>query len=379
MQKSIFNAVNISKKYHSGVLSRQALQDVCFSVKRGEKVCVLGKSGSGKTTLLRVLAGLEAVESGKLTFDRKATKIGYVSQEYTLWPHRNVLDNLTLAPSLAADQSINDLKNKAVSLLERFDLSEHIYSYPFELSGGQRQRVAVLRALMINPDLLLFDEVTSALDPALTQKVFDIIRAVSKGDYTTVLVTHQLALALSTAERVLFMDSGEIIMDGSPSDFLQSQDDPRIHSFIAESSRKEEDVKVFSGVEQFQAYHLGLIRRLPAGETISVIGAVGDRWYDLMSDVYEEYEKIRIEKKITWQMIAHDLNETDHRLLKEYPEYNKFRRPTKRGKHFVNSMVFDDTVIIHVYGDDPSVIEIGNACTAESCRQIFKEVWELSK
>jgi len=194
--------------------------------------------------VLRITAGLETIDSGVLKLNEAISepgKIIYVPQDYTLWPHMTVLENLALAPREVKKLQEADLHEEATILLDRFGLGPYGNSYPHELSGGQKQRVALLRALMMHPAVLLLDEVTSALDPELTQSVLDMIRHLAKDGYTMVVITHHVELARSIADRIIFLEDGHIIKDESASSFFFSQKAPRILSFVGDTARKDRD------------------------------------------------------------------------------------------------------------------------------------------
>ncbi len=356
----------------------RGIKNVSFTVSQGEIVCVLGQSGSGKSTLLRVLAGLISLDEGVLGVD-KDELASYVSQEYTLWPHLTILQNLTLAPKLKSKSQGKAIKEEAENLLTRFGLSEYSNNYPAELSGGQRQRVALLRAVMVKPKVLLLDEITSALDPELTKSVLDLIRALAKDGYTMIIVTHHMSFAMSVADRIIFLKNGSILQDQNTVQFFSGQENPEIKSFILDIARRDESIEVFKGREQFQAYHLGLIRRLPEGSTIHVAGAVGDAWFAPMGEFYKHYEELRIKKRIIWKMVTYDQGETDRRLAKEYPELNQFRSMPRSIQNPANYNVFGDTVITQIFEEEPTIIQVKNQSIADSYMRFFEELWNAGK
>jgi len=227
----------LTKKYSNIEGVEDGIFDISFEVGKGEVVCVLGSSGSGKTTLLKVLSGLKEADSGAYSFD--GTKnCGYVSQEYTLWPHLNVLQNLTLAPSLNGDKNKQAIEHEAINLLKKFGLEKYKKSYPHDLSGGQKQRVALLRSLMMKPSILFLDEITSSLDPELTRSVLDLVRSLAEDEYTMLIVTHHISFAKSIADRILFLKDGRLLADQSSDDFFTNQNNEEIKSFITEISNK---------------------------------------------------------------------------------------------------------------------------------------------
>ncbi len=373
----MINVKNITRIYENSSEER-GIKDVSFSVTTGEIVCILGQSGSGKSTLLRTLASLEKKDAGTVTIDSGKT-LSYVSQEYTLWPHLTVLENMTLAPVLHSPDKKNGINTEAINLLKRFELGEYVNSYPNQLSGGQRQRVALLRAVMNKPDVLLLDEVTSALDPELTKSVLDLIRALAKDGYTMVIVTHHMSFAMSVADRILFLKKGLLAQDQKTSTFFTAQTDPEIQSFILDIAKRDESIEIFKGLEQFQAYHMGLMRRLPEGSTIYVAGAVGDAWYAPMGDFYKAYEDLRIKKRITWKMVTYDQGDNDRRLAKEFPELNQFKQMPRNIQNPANYNVFGDTVITQIFETEPTIIQIKNQNIADAYMRFFEELWNTGK
>ena len=229
----MIKVTKLTKKYSNFDSSKEGVFDVSFNVKKGEVVGILGPSGSGKSTLLKILAGLREPDSGSFFFEDEDS-FGYVSQEYTLWPHLNVLENLTLAPILKNDNKKNEIKEKALELLKRFGLENYENSYPHDLSGGQKQRVALLRSLMIEPKILLLDEITSSLDPELTKSVLDLVRALADDGYTMLVVTHHISFAKSFADKILYLKEGKLIANQNADDFFLNQDNEEIKSFIAD-------------------------------------------------------------------------------------------------------------------------------------------------
>lgn len=373
----MFKVKNITKKYRTNGTALFSLSDISFDVASGEVVCVLGQSGSGKSTLLRIIAGLEKADGGNIEFI-DTTDYSYVSQDYTLWPHLTVLENLCLAPRLEGTKNVDKIQSEALSLLKRFDLAGYVDALPSTLSGGQKQRVALLRAIMRKPKVLLLDEITSSLDPELTKSVLDLVRALSKDGYTMLIVTHHISFALSVADRVLFLENGNLIANEPSAQFFMNQKNKKIRSFTLDFAKKDENINVFRGQEQFQAYHLGLMRSLPAETIIHVAGAVGDEWMKPMGDVYDQYENMRIKKKIIWKMLTYAQGEVDMRLKKEHPELNQFRELPRSIQNPANYNVFGDTVITQIFGEEPAIIEIKNQNIAESYLRFFEEMWEIS-
>lgn len=225
--------------------SLEVLKDISLEVTEGEVVVLIGPSGSGKSTLLRCLNQLEKATSGQIVIDgydvtdkhtdintvRK--NIGMVFQHFNLFNHLNVLKNMTLAPVHLKTLSKEEAKDKAMQLLERVGLSDKAQAYPSQLSGGQKQRVAIARALEMNPDIMLFDEPTSALDPEMVGEVLAVMKELARDGMTMVVVTHEIGFAREVASRVIFMEGGYIIEEGTPEEVLDHPKEPRTIDFLS--------------------------------------------------------------------------------------------------------------------------------------------------
>lgn len=377
MLPNILKITNATKRYVDTTDFR-GINNVSFSLSRGDIVCVLGKSGSGKSTLLRVLAQLEDLDRGSVNIDKNYLA-SYVPQNYTLWPHLTILENLILAPKLSLNKKQANVIREAKKLLNRFDLGNYANNYPAELSGGQKQRVALLRAVMVKPEILLLDEITSSLDPELIKSVLDLIRALVKDGYTMIIATHHMSFAMSIADKIIFLKNGSILQNQKATQFFTAQSNPEIQSFITDIAKHDELIEVFKGIEQFQAYHLGLIKRLPKNSTIYVAGAVGDAWYNPMGDFYKHYEKIRIKKNITWKMITYKQSAIDHRLVKEFPKLNQFRSMPRNIQNPANYNVFGNTVITQIFKKEPTIIQIKSQSIANAYMRFFEELWDSGK
>jgi len=232
----------------------RALDGVSLSVAAGEVVCLIGPSGSGKSTLLRCLIGLEAPESGEVHIDgrlffrrdgrergpfrrtgefrRTQRMMGMVFQQFSLFPHLTVLRNVMLAPIRALSVSDAVARERAETLLAKVGLADKALAHPDKLSGGQKQRVAIARALALEPKIMLFDEVTSALDPELIHEVLSVMRGLANDGMTMVVVTHEMGFAHKVADRVVFMDAGAVVEEGSPATIFGGAREPRTRSFI---------------------------------------------------------------------------------------------------------------------------------------------------
>ncbi|WP_019450692.1 amino acid ABC transporter ATP-binding protein [Cupriavidus sp. BIS7] len=224
----------------------QALVDVNESVAKGEVVVVCGPSGSGKSTLIRTLNRLEAIQKGRIivngqdvhahNVDVNALRsgIGFVFQQFNLFPHLTVIENCTLAPVRLKRMSLQEARAFAMSLLERVGLPHKASAYPGQLSGGQQQRVAIARALAMKPPVMLFDEPTSALDPEMVNEVLQVMKGLARDGMTMVCVTHEMGFAREVADRVLFMDQGEILERATPERFFQKPEHPRAQRFLSD-------------------------------------------------------------------------------------------------------------------------------------------------
>ncbi len=224
----------------------QALKDINLRVEKGERIVICGPSGSGKSTLIRCINRLEQHDKGKITVDgvcldddvrrieQVRREVGMVFQQFNLFPHLTVLDNLSLAPIWVRKTPKKQAEEQAMSYLTRVKIPEQAHKYPGQLSGGQQQRVAIARALCMNPKIMLFDEPTSALDPEMIKEVLDVMIELAETGMTMLCVTHEMGFAKTVADRVLFMDQGEIIEEAPPADFFHNPKSARTKQFLAQ-------------------------------------------------------------------------------------------------------------------------------------------------
>ena len=226
-------------------MEKKALNGVSAEIRQGDVVFVVGPSGSGKSTFLRCLNLLEVPTGGKIFFEGTditdksnnintyRQKMGMVFQQFNLFPHMNIMKNLTIAPMKLQKKSKEEAEAVAMELLRRVGLADRANAYPNQLSGGQKQRIAIVRALCMKPDVMLFDEPTSALDPEMVGEVLNVMRELAQENMTMVVVTHEMAFAKEVASRVLFMESGSILEEGSPEEFFGNPKSERLKSFLS--------------------------------------------------------------------------------------------------------------------------------------------------
>lgn len=240
MAEPILTVEHLVKGYGENTV----LDDISFSVRPGEVVVVVGPSGCGKSTLLRCINALEPIQSGRVRLGNETVayggkgltslrqRIGMVFQSYELFPHLTVLDNITLAPVKVQKRDKAEAQKEAMELLARVGLADKAKSYPRQLSGGQKQRVAIVRALCMHPEILLFDEVTAALDPEMVREVLDVMLDLAKQGKTMLIVTHEMQFAKAVADKVIFIDQGKIVEEAAPDKFFEHPETERAKQFL---------------------------------------------------------------------------------------------------------------------------------------------------
>ena len=240
MAETLLKIENLTKEYEG----QKILDGIHLEVKKGDVLVVVGPSGCGKSTLLRCINALEPIQGGTIKLQgmdiRKGSKnittlrqkIGMVFQSYELFPHLTVLDNVMLAPLKVAKRPKGEVQKEAEALLDRVNLLNKARSYPRELSGGQKQRVAIVRALCMHPEILLFDEVTAALDPEMVREVLDVMLDLAKQGKTMIIVTHEMQFARAIANRVIFLDGGKIVEEAAPAEFFDQPKTERAQRFL---------------------------------------------------------------------------------------------------------------------------------------------------
>ena len=240
MAKELLQIEHLTKRYGD----KTVLEDLSLTVHEGEVLVIVGPSGCGKSTFLRCINALEPVQGGTITLDGASIergnknlpalrqKVGMVFQSYELFPHLTVLDNVTLAPRKVQKRDRADAEREALELLSRVGLSDRAKNYPRQLSGGQKQRVAIVRALIMHPEVLLFDEVTAALDPEMVREVLDVLLDLARQGRTMLIVTHEMSFARAVADRVIFLDGGKIVEEAAPDEFFERPKTERAQKFL---------------------------------------------------------------------------------------------------------------------------------------------------
>ena len=241
-KETLIQVKNQTKTFGGSV---HALNGVSTDIKKGEVVCVIGPSGSGKSTFLRCLNRLEDPTDGRIIFagedlmdpktdiDMHRQKMGMVFQHFNLFPHMSILKNMTIAPMKLQKRGKDEAEGQAMKLLERVGLADRANAYPSQLSGGQKQRIAIVRALCMNPEVMLFDEPTSALDPEMVGEVLNVMRDLAKEHMTMVVVTHEMGFAREVSDRVIFMAEGKIVEEGTPEEIFTAPKTERLQSFLS--------------------------------------------------------------------------------------------------------------------------------------------------
>ena len=241
-KETLIQVQNLTKTFGGSV---HALNGVSTDIKKGEVVCVIGPSGSGKSTFLRCLNRLEDPTDGRIIFagedlmdpktdiDMHRQKMGMVFQHFNLFPLMSILKNMTIAPMKLQKRGKDEAEGQAMKLLERVGLADRANAYPSQLSGGQKQRIAIVRALCMNPEVMLFDEPTSALDPEMVGEVLNVMRDLAKEHMTMVVVTHEMGFAREVSDRVIFMAEGKIVEEGTPEEIFTAPKTERLQSFLS--------------------------------------------------------------------------------------------------------------------------------------------------
>lgn len=384
----MLKVLNITKKYGDKII----LDNISLSIEPGTITSIIGPSGSGKTTFLKALSMLDLPQSGSITIDDKnynfpedATKIvapwpmiSVVFQQLFIWPHLTMRRNIELP--LEVKGILKENKAYLEELYEMFLMKEFIDRYPNEVSLGQRQRVALVRALALKPKYLLLDEITSSLDVEQAEIILSHLAKIKNKGVGIIMVAHDIDFALSNADSVCFIENGKIIKKGKPYEFLLETENKRISNFINSASLGELNVRIFSGKEEFQAYHISLVKRLPENSVITVIGGLGKTWYSPMGNSYAEYDMIRNKRNIAYDMLMYEYGEDDAILVKNRPDINRFYILPSAVKNSANINIHSNgTVLLQIFDPTPTIIEIKNQALADSYMQYYNDLLKYSK
>jgi len=371
---------------------REVLKEVSIKIEPGKITSLIGPSGSGKTTILRVLSMLDLPESGSIILDDKKydfplekdkitppwPKVSVVFQQLFIWPHLTLRKNIELP--LEIKGVLNENKEYLDELYQMFDMNEFIDRYPNQVSLGQRQRVALVRALALKPKYLLLDEITSSLDVEQSGIILSHLTKIKQQGVGIIMVAHDIDFALSSADSVCFIENGRIVKQGKPYEFLLETNNTRIRNFIDSASLGADNVRMYSGQDEFQAYHLALLERLSENSVITIIGGLGATWYDPMGDKYKKYNALRIKKNIVWNMLMYEYGEEDRRLVKEHPSLNNLFTLSESTKTMADININSDgTVILQIFDPIPTVIEIKSQALADSYLSYYNDLVKHSK
>ncbi len=383
----MLKALNITKRFGDHVV----LNNISLEVKPGTITSIIGPSGSGKTTFLKALSMLDLPQSGQITLDdnvyhfpEDGTKakapwpnVSVVFQQLFIWPHLTMRKNIELP--LEVRGLLKENEAYLEELYEMFYMKEFIDRYPNEVSLGQRQRVALVRALALKPTYLLLDEITSSLDVEQAEIILSHLTKIKNQGVGIIMVAHDIDFALSNADNVCFLEDGKIVKQGKPYEFLLEAENKRISNFISSASRGTLSVKVFSGKEEFQAYHVSLVKRLPENSVITIIGGVGDTWYDPMGASLKEYEEIRNKRNIGYDMLMYEYGEGEKALVKNRPDLNRFYILPTAVKNLANINIHSNgTVVLQSFDPIPTVIEIKNKALADSYIHYYNDLLKYS-
>ena len=369
------------------------LINITLKVDPGEVVVIVGPSGAGKTTLIRSMSFLERLDKGTITLDdisidlhtdqkvvtHLQNRIGVVFQDYHLWPHKTALENITEALREVKQLSKSDAVQKARDWLDKVDLLDKRDAYPDTLSGGQKQRVAIARTLAMNPEIVLFDEITAALDPELVAGVLKIIKRLAKDGITMVVVTHHMRFAREIADRIIFLDQGRVVEEGEPEKFFDHPAQSRTKEFLGSVLDTKQSINVYEGYEDFQAYHLGLLKRVPSASVGYVVGAAGDRWFECMGSAYQEYETLLKKKHLTWKWVSFKIEDAEKKAQQHLGTQLQISLIPKEYATPSNFNLWNDTIVLQTFGEIPAIIEIRNKALVDGYLNYFKLLWDLGK
>lgn len=377
---------HITKKFDAFT----ALDDVSLTVEPGTITSIIGPSGSGKTTLLKTIAFLENPDAGSIEIDGAVSQFPLVGagkknvwpvvtimfQQLFIWPHLTLRQNILLPKG---GKVLPEDEEYLATLIEMFNMEAFLDRYPNEASLGQKQRTALVRALLLRPKYLLLDEVTASLDTEQASLILSHLSEIKKQGIGILAVAHNIDFAFSLSDKIVFLDKGKIVKEGKPYEFLLETENKKILSFIKGAYVGIPNVRFYTGQEQFQAYHLSLLDRLPAGSTIHIIGGVADTWYGAMGDRFAEYTKKRYANNIVWKMLMYEHGPQEKELVAERPDLNDFYMLPSSVKNTANvNIMSDGTSIIQVFQPQPMVIEIRNEATSQAYLTFYNDLLKSS-
>jgi ABC-type polar amino acid transport system ATPase subunit len=380
---------NITKKYGG----REILKDISIDIQPGKITSIIGPSGAGKTTLLKALSLLDLPDTGKVTIDDRTynfpqdvnnvmapwPKISVVFQQLFIWPHLTIRGNIELPLQMRG--LLRENKEYLEELYEMFDMKGFIDRYPNEVSLGQRQRGALVRALALKPEYLLLDEITSSLDVEQAEIILSHLAKIRDKGVGIIMVAHDIDFALSNADSVCFIENGKIVKQGKPYEFLLETNNKRIKSFIDSASLGALKVKIYSGKEEFQAYHIALVKRLPENATVTIIGGVGKTWMEPMREAFMEYEEIRNKRNIGNDMLMYEYGQEEAEMIKRRADINNFYILPTSVKNNANINIHESTgtVVLQIFDPEPTIIEINNKALADSYMHYYNDLLKQSK
>lgn len=378
---------NITKKIGNRII----LEDINLEIKPGTITSIIGPSGSGKTTLVKLASLLEHPDKGEVRIEEKHfdfnkslpeienvwPEVTVVFQQLFIWPHLTIRQNIELPFGRTLNKQE---KEHFEELASTFEMEDFLDRYPNEVSLGQKQRAALVRALLLKPKYLLLDEVTASLDPEQSSIILTHLEKIKKLGVGILIVAHNLDFAFSISDKVIFLNQGKIVKEGKPYEFLLEEKNKKIVKFIESTYTGIPDIKHYSGYDEFQGYHLNLLKKLPEHSTIYVIGGVGDTWYSAMGDRLDEYTTLREKKNITWKMLMYEYGKEDQDMAERRPDINEYYvlSPNVKNKANINVMS-DGRSILQIFDPIPMVIEMKNPAVSASYLIYFKELLASSK
>ncbi|MDP3981000.1 MAG: ATP-binding cassette domain-containing protein, partial [Chlamydiota bacterium] len=336
------------------------MDDVSLTINPGTITSIIGSSGSGKTTLVKIASLLELPNAGEIRIDNKHfdfskkdtqvdniwPKVTVVFQQLFIWPHLTVRQNIELPLRRALNKKEKVHFDELVSM---FEMDSFLDRYPNEVSLGQKQRTALVRALMLKPKYLLLDEVTASLDPEQSSIILTHLEKIKQQGVGILIVAHNLDFAFAISDKVIFLDEGCIVKAGKPYEFLLEEKNKKILKFVESTYTGIPDIKYYSGFEEFQGFHLNLLKRLPDYSTIYVIGGMEDTWYSSMGDHVKEYISLREKKNINQKMLMYEDGKIDRNLVQRRPDLNEY---------YIFPQTVKNKANVNIMSDGSSLIQI---------------------